>query len=94
MALFKRVGGLQPRLTHGDGRGRGARQRHDERGRDYQSTNRGAQQEAEVPSERQSETIGKHNNQPNKRGTTAQQEAAVLGGGMTRGGGRPVCRST
>jgi hypothetical protein len=90
MALFKhRIGGWQPRLTRGDGRGQGARQMHNKRGRDSQPTNRGARLEAEAPSERQTEAIGKRDNQPNKRGTTVQQEAAALGGGMTRGGGRP-----
>jgi hypothetical protein len=95
MALFKqRAGGWQLHLTRGDGRGQGARQRHDKRGKDSQPTNRGAQLEAEAPSERRMEAIGKHDNQPNKRGTTAQQEVAAPGGGMTRGGERPVRRST
>ncbi len=63
-------------------------------GGESQPTNRGVRQEAEVPSERWREAIGKHNNQPNERGTTTQQEAAAPGGGTTRGGGRPVRRST
>jgi hypothetical protein len=95
MALFKqRVGGWQPYLTRGDGRGRGTRQRHNKRGRESQPTNRGAQQEVKAPSERQREAIGKHKNQPNKMGATAQQEEASQGGGTTRGGGRLVHRST
>ncbi len=97
MVLFKQlVGGWQLCLTHGDGRGRGARQRHDERGGESQLTNRVAQQEAEAPSERRREAIKKHDNQPNKRGAMAQQEAAAPGGGTlrVRGGGRPVHQST
>jgi hypothetical protein len=86
MALFKqRFGGWQLHLTQCNGRGGGARQRHDERGRDSQPTSRGVQQEAEAQSERRREAIRKHNNQPNKRGATVQQEVAALGRGTTRG---------
>jgi hypothetical protein len=56
--------------------------------------NRGVQQEAEVPFERRREAIGKHDKQPNERGTTAQQEVLALGRNTTRGGGRPVRQST
>ena len=81
-------------MTHGNGRGQGTCQRHDKRGRESQPMNRGVRQEAEAPSERQRETIGKQDNQPNKRGAMAQQEVATPGGGTTRGVGRPVRRST
>jgi hypothetical protein len=38
--------------------------------------------------------ISQHDNQPNKGGATVKQEAAALGGGATRGGGRLGRRST
>ncbi len=50
--------------------------------------------EAEAPSERRTEAIKNYNNQPNKRGAMVQQEVVAPGRGTTRGGGRPVRRST
>jgi hypothetical protein len=87
---------------------RNKRQRHRLRGRGGPSGNTKTNQTRGVPWRNKrrrcraearlegegGQCAGQHDNQPNEGGATVQQEAAAPGGGATRGGGRPVHRST